>query len=224
MREIIRVGFAGKQGSGKTTCAEMLENILRNDGEGQVASINLKFADPIYECLRVLHRWDDVGYEKPREFMQKFADICRLEFGDDVFELLFEEKYFTAEMSCDVIKAKRIIISVDDVRHENEAILLKHLGFYVIGIECPDEIRSKRIRILNSQHRSETELDDLDEFCDMKITNDVTEDELRDILSMTAKFVGWSGDGFTKIGHTERTFVPEEDMRENCRCDESCHT
>lgn len=223
MREIIRVAFAGKMGVGKTTAANMLEEILRKDEGSAVSSINLKFADPIYEVLQILGRWEDNSFEKPRQFMQKFADLARHEFGDDIFELLFEGKYFTAEMSCDVLKTPRILISVDDVRFENELILLHNLGFYIIGIECPDNIRSRRVDFINPNHRSETEMDDLDEEADMKIMNDGDEDNLKEILEMTAKFMGWSGDGFTKIAHKKGESFPEEDMREDCGCDGPCN-
>lgn len=212
MKEIVRIGFAGKMGTGKTTAANELERVLRAEGKS-TAHIPLKFADPIYEVLRVLHRWEDEG--KPRAFMQKFGDVAREEFGDDIFERLFEEKYFTAEMDTEVIPYKRVLITVDDVRHENELILLRNLGFYIIGLECPLEVRQKRINFIDSSHRSETELDDLDELADVKIVNDGDIEELAEILKMTSHFMGWSGNGFTKISHQEREGIPEEGLQED---------
>lgn len=61
-----------------------------------------------------------------------------------------------------------------DIRFKNEATFLKELGFIIIRIECPLEIRLKRIKtVRDPNHISETDLDNYNYF-DKIIQNDST--------------------------------------------------
>lgn len=152
-----KFAFCGEMGAGKTTAMEATFHIYRQRyGENKVFGSNLKFAQPMYEAKESLH----LEY-KPRIFLQKYGDLCRQEFGDDIFERVFEYRYNKIlEERIPYIDAQYILFMCDDLRFESEYHLLKKLKFKLIRIDADLEIRKERISdtFLNTTHRSETEL------------------------------------------------------------------
>ena len=146
-------------GSGKTTAANMVAAILNNKFENNTTAFLIKFANPIYRTVGVLHIDG-----KPRSFMQKFGDLCRSEFGDDIFERVFEFEYnILIDDEIGKRKQEYIVILVDDLRFNGEYRLLKELGFTVVKINADEDVRRERLggdrgTFINTQHRSELEL------------------------------------------------------------------
>ena len=161
MKKLYKFAFCGKMHSGKTTAMQMVAAILQNKyGKDNTTAFHLKFANPIYRTLGLLH-----VPGKPRTFMQKFGDLCREQFGDDVFEKALELEYDDL-MVRGVANRNQDYISIliDDVRFKGEADLLKRLGFKVIKIEASEEVRRSRgVELFkNPTHRSEIELEKIE--------------------------------------------------------------
>lgn len=213
-KKIYKVAFTGKLKTGKTTSTEMLEEILRQYYPA-IAVFPLKFAAPIYDCLHQFGWvWEEKG--KPRRFMQKLGDLAREEFGDDIFEKLFEQVYNAVYLQATtVLPYDRVLIVVDDVRFVHEAFLLKELGFDIIKVE----------RLYGEQdsdsgdpnHRSEVEIEEIDKWVDSKLMNDGSLDDLRESIEMIAIINGWIYDE-SQIENYKRTKFSEESCSEDCRC------
>jgi dephospho-CoA kinase len=175
MQKLYKFAFCGKMGSGKTTAMQMVAAILQNKyGENNTTAFHLKFAGPIYRTLGVLH-----VPGKPRVFMQLFGDLCRKEFGDDVFEKALEVEY-TELLNKEVVNRpqEHVSILIDDVRFVGEAELLKKLGFKIIKVEAKEDQRKIRLAetFENITHRSETELESID--TDVTVDNNLSYMEL----------------------------------------------
>lgn len=191
---ILKVAFVGKMGSGKTTAAELMEEVIRENMP--VAAVNLKFANPIYDVVSLFARSQETELEvKPRQFMQDLGDIARRDFGDSVFERLFEREFINTVNLTNALPGNRLtMITCDDVRFIGEAHLLTGLGFHIIEIECPDDIRKARLgdAYVNESHRSEMELEEIEK--DATVINDGTIEEFRENLKFTAGFLGLTGE------------------------------
>jgi dephospho-CoA kinase len=116
--------------SGKTTCADYL---VKNYGY-----IRLSLADKLkaiaYELYGVQGKDGD-----NRKIIQELGDRLR-SFDDDVFT-----KYLLATVR-ERYPYNKVVI--DDLRLPREAQLLKKNGFYLVQVQCSDEVRLDRIKAL----------------------------------------------------------------------------
>lgn len=156
-KHIYKFAFCGKMGSGKTTAAEAAFHIYRNRyGPDNVYAGILKFAQPLYEARDSLH----IDF-KPRTFLQRYGDLCREEFGDDIFERVFELRFNKLlQERIPSLEEKHILFMCDDLRFKGEQDLLNKLNFKIIRIDADDEVRKERLAetFVNTSHRSEQEL------------------------------------------------------------------
>lgn len=139
IQEIITRGngkfsISGLASAGKTTLA----NEIIEASAGKLKAV--KFAEPIYKALDALDR------PKHRRFMQDFGDLCRLHFGDSVFEDAFSKKIKGIDFVC------------DDVRRFSEFDVCKENGALHIHCVCNDSVRKNRMMqagTVSGKHNSE---------------------------------------------------------------------
>jgi dephospho-CoA kinase len=160
-KNVYKIAFCGKMGAGKTS-ATLISLGLLTDKYGPDAAIGyvLKFAQPLYQSMLAFHR--NIKGSPERVFLQRLGDLARREFGDTVFETIFEENVnglITNRLP--QIAQQHVLIMTDDLRFLGEYNLLRKLGFTIINIEAAEEIRKERTgdAFINIKHRSEIEQD-----------------------------------------------------------------
>jgi hypothetical protein len=190
---VVIIGVAGKARSGKDTFADYLENLLMGydflktgfavELKRQVMrDFNLSY-EQLYGNLK---EEPDDRYRKvintrpfctglgkgelpdyrwtPREIMQKYGEFMRSVDRDYWIKALFR--------SAEERNYPNILIT--DVRYKNEADACKERGGYLIQV-----IRENRDMIANSEHISETDLDNYKDF-DFIVENNSSLDDLKE--------------------------------------------
>lgn len=145
---MLLIGFIGRIGSGKTTCAKHIEQ--------KHGFIRLSFAEPLKEMLvrsNILTR-QDIENKTPfaRQMMQKIGtDLIRNQIDPDFWVKKFVQRVHSLSEN----GHSRFV--VDDVRFPNEADTVKRLGGLLVKIvRDTSEIDS---------HESESYVDDLPFDC-----------------------------------------------------------
>ena len=131
---ITKIAFIGQQCSGKTSAAKICMKYFDS-------TRILKIADPIYDTLNALHQ------DKHRAFMQQFADLAKVHFGEQVLVEVFKENVAQAEKEAEKEwkNYSNALIACDDIRFPYELETVKEkLGFHLIGINAIREIRKER--------------------------------------------------------------------------------
>mgnify|MGYP000918769866 CR=1 FL=1 len=177
-KRVYSLGFCGKMGSGKTS-ASLIALGLMTELFGQTNSIGyvIKFAQPIYQSMLAFHR--NKGGSAERVFTQRLGDLAKREFGENVFVDIFEDNVnglITNRLP--QLTQEHVLVMTDDLRFLSEYKLLKKLGFTIIGVEAPEDLRQRRLgdAFANIRHRSETELSLFSP--DYVVYNDVEEPHL----------------------------------------------
>ncbi len=168
----IKIALVGQQCSGKTTAAVAIMEHLKNIGAVEITDI-VKFAQPIYDVLDVL------GQKKDRAFMQRFGDLAKCSFGELVFVQIFKDLIKSMDKHC----VEYIGLICDDIRRKYELEAARELGFKIIYIDSPEELRRKRAEATGLTfipcHNSETEVPFLKDHADYVIEDrGLTMDEL----------------------------------------------
>lgn len=130
-----RLALAGLQGAGKTTLAQTYVD----DGW-----LSLGIADPIKRMVTAefgdvsKQQTIDVGDESltVRELYQRIGAGLRTVHPDLLLEMLHQRLLALPES---------VSVVVDDVRTYDEAIWLHNLGFVVVLVETPEQIRAERL-------------------------------------------------------------------------------
>jgi len=149
------VYFVGKAGSGKTSCTKHLQE--------KYGYKTAKFAYPVYHIAE-----DYFGMkEKDRKVLQIIGtDAGRYFINPDMWVNRFKE-----DMEIVILTSAFLGLSVpnfcsDDVRFNNEHLILKSMGWTGIYIYCDDDIRFKRLENRDgytqekfNNHSSETSID-----------------------------------------------------------------
>lgn len=166
---MVYIAFTGKACAGKTTVARLLTRYLST-------TYLIRIADPLYEINNIL------GVDKNRKFMQDMGDLIRKYFGSDFLTKKAKEtiEYIKA------VDPKGSII-IDDIRMVNEARMVKDLGFKLIYLDTPDNIRKQRHEALgldfNENHVTEKYVEKVKDLADLVIETDkLTIEELEQVL------------------------------------------
>lgn len=179
----MRIAFAGKRASGKSTLAEYLHERYRFD--------RLAFADPIKAIIRDAPTqdyarqsflWDWAKALWPEDERRPNLDTIRARFVSQVAGALRIERdrgKLAQKIGTDIGRAldqnvwlrylvRRLPhagpdISVEDVRFPNEITALREAGFVVIRLDCPEDVLAERIKrrgddVRDGSHESETSL------------------------------------------------------------------
>jgi dephospho-CoA kinase len=171
--KFVVIGISGKQGAGKTTLANALNETLK--GRYSTAHI-IKFAQPLYDMASSFY--DILGVEmkhKDGVLMQIVGNHARTKLGEDVFVNAWM-KNAREKLKLHLNGNDVQYVICDDMRFENEADGIKQFAESINGscllvrIEEPEEKRKARIPDTwrdNVNHPSEIGLDQYYKF-DMK--------------------------------------------------------
>jgi len=177
------IGFVGKKGSGKTSCAEYLQHNFPAVRRPFATRIKLMFAALGLSDSEIRdHAFRDTPLDKlsgktPRMAMQTLGtDWAREMMHQDFWVNLWK-------IDCHRTIFQKIPIIVEDVRFHNEAKAVREMGGILIRVVRPS-LKSEDL------HKSETEQDGIK--CDIELVNDGDLDQLTKRL--TEKLAsGWTG-------------------------------
>ena len=167
---IIKIALTGKMRSGKDTVAVHLA--FEHGFEYPIA-----FGDKLKRTFHELFPWVS-AQSKPREGYQRFGQLIRKEFDEDVW---VKHLASTVEFLEDSRKTRGIVIT--DLRQPNEYEWCHANGFIIVRVTAPDELRIARAKAAGDNfsaddlaHETERHVDRFE--VDYEIANDGTVDEL----------------------------------------------
>jgi hypothetical protein len=164
---IRRIAFSGKQGSGKTLCAQYLMKHYNFHHVG--------FADAIkdYAMNQYSLSYEQVyGRHKNRELLQRIGSDFRS-----------RDPNFWVDIAMTKLDRLKVPVVIDDLRYPNEYKALTERGFYLVRMEAMQSLRRQRLSLSfkNPEHSSETSLDDIVGWNNV-ITNNNEKQEVYDVL------------------------------------------
>ena len=150
------IGLSGHYGTGKSTLAKVLAERL----EGKVVSMS----KPVNDGLNALYsEWEKIGLERPKEklaYVLQFlsTELGMKQWGDSVWGDVFVREVQKGSYGHVVVN--------DSIRVKGDAEAIKKLNGILIRLECPEDIRLQRSGVVkrDSNHLSETDLDNYKEF------------------------------------------------------------
>lgn len=160
--------ISGKQGSGKSSLAECLEEMVNARGREYIAD-QFSFAAPIYDmhnaCLNVLKHAKIAVPKKDGRLLQLLGtEWGRKIYGDDIWVNIVKNEIGNFFTAMEDFSHKVAVIS--DCRFKNE--LYGFNNTIRVRLECDEETRKKRILNTPGQnwredqtHPSEIDLDDI---------------------------------------------------------------
>lgn len=168
---IIKIALTGKMRSGKDTVAMHLA--FEHGFEYPIA-----FGDKLKRTFHELFPWVS-AQSKPREGYQRFGQLIREEFDENVW---VKHLASTVELLEDSRKTRGIVIT--DLRQPNEYEWCHANGFIIVRVTAPDELRIARAKAAGDvftddelSHETERYVDEFE--ADYEIVNDGTVDELK---------------------------------------------
>lgn len=123
----MRIAFAGRIGSGKTTAVNYLLTKYEN-------SLEIKFAHKLYDICTLIQNFFNFDVEKDRRLLTDIGMWARSK-NEDIF-VDFERSVINENLDKDLF--------CSDLRFQNELIMLKKYGFKIIWINR-DTIQSNHI-------------------------------------------------------------------------------
>jgi dephospho-CoA kinase len=173
---VVKIAICGRLRSGKDTAAE---HLFLNYGFSRVA-----FGDALKRNAHAVFPWIPSN-PKPRALYQKFGQIMRQEFEEDIWIKHAELSVQAAiDYRVNIIGAEKVGVVVTDVRQQNEVDWCRANGFSIVRVTAPDEDRIARAIAAGDDFTAhdlahETELS-IDKFeCDFEVVNDGSVDDLK---------------------------------------------
>lgn len=152
----MRVAFLGKMRAGKNTAYNVCKGIAPGP--------ELKFAEPLYAIQDYAQKLLGFKSAKDREFLQFLGTDWARKIDESVFVKYLEKKVASLKNSANLY--------VTDCRFPNEVEALKKLGFKLIWIERPDDLR-RAAGASNEDHASENSV--TSKHADAIVKNDDTQ-------------------------------------------------
>lgn len=144
---VIRIGLSGKMLSGKSSVAQYLIN--------KYDFVEYSFAKKLKQIIKERYNYNG----KDRAKLQ--------DFGEKVRE--FDRSFWTGYVIKEIPLDRNVVIS--DVRYDDEADLLKDIGFTLIRLVVNRKMQLERLKkraekldLIRLEHNSETALDKYGEF------------------------------------------------------------
>lgn len=164
------IGFTGKMGSGKSTAIAMVEEIAK------VPSINVKFAQPLYDIQEAAYSIIEGAYTRPETFVKdrKLLQWIGTEWGRGLSEDLWVNLWQSTVQNI-LEYVPQGVITCDDVRFDNEAEKIKSMGGIIIKIQRSEATPDAPNGIAG--HASEKGVSD--SLVDFVINNDYDKTALR---------------------------------------------
>lgn len=175
---MLKIAIAGKFRSGKTTLEDYIVN--------KYHYVPFAFGDELKNSFH--EKYPSVPKNpKPRRGYQLHSDIMKYVYGEDIWidTCIGNIRKHREVAESYNITGKEIGFTplITDVRFPNEVTRCSDLGFVIIRVNCPDEIRLERANKAGDQfnledmnHNSESQVDSLN--VDYDIDNSDTEYEL----------------------------------------------
>jgi hypothetical protein len=183
------IGLNGNMGCGKTTVCHIISDFSR------IPIIKSKFAMPLYDMQEKLYEIISPVYTRPKDFVKdrkllQFlgTDWGREVVGPNIWVDLWKGHLKTVMLNMDEMGISDYIVTVDDIRFDNEAVAVKELGGILLNI---NRIKEKKVVGAEfSGHKSENGIDF--KYVDYVIDNNGTIDELREaLLTLNSKCWLW---------------------------------
>lgn len=162
------IAISGKMGSGKTTIANTLHELMHDD---QNVMLTFKFAQPIYSLSDMV--WNFIesrsSYKRPQPKDGWLLQTLGTNFGRDrISETIWAEICIHEILSWKAMwesmtrPPQQIVALIDDLRFENEFDMLSQFeNVYRFRLECPTDIRKERCEAWRDDtHASEIGLDE----------------------------------------------------------------
>lgn len=158
------LGISGKQGSGKTTAANYICEILESTELLDVK--HFTYASGLYELSRLVHSsvvsmtGVTVPWKKDRLLLQSLGEYTR-SLDPDIWS-----NHLVQKILQDKRPHRNRVVVISDLRYKNEFARLKSLEadnckVVIVRLNCSDTIRSNRASAYASaDHISEIDLDD----------------------------------------------------------------
>jgi len=179
---IIKIALTGKMRSGKDTVA--LHLAFEHGFEYPIA-----FGDKLKRTFHELFPWV-FAQSKPREGYQRFGQLIREEFDENVW---VKHLASTVEFLEDSRKTRGIVIT--DLRQPNEYEWCRANGFIIVRVTAPDELRIARAKAAGDNfsaddlaHETERHVDRFE--VDYEIVNDGTLAELEAQVNIMMAEIG----------------------------------
>lgn len=137
---LLRIAFAGKICSGKTTMARRVQALSQKH---HVSIERIAFGDYVKDVAKPYFGYDDTKYAD-RELLVDIDTNMRA-IRPDVWVDCLRRKILNSDCHNWV---------VDDVQHTNEAEMLRSMGFTIFRIDIPESVRIERLKQTYSDYNS----------------------------------------------------------------------
>jgi dephospho-CoA kinase len=172
---VVKIALTGKLRAGKD---EVAQHLYIRHGFDRVA-----FGDALKRNAHAVFPWISDG-TKPRALYQKFGQLMRQEFDEDVWVKHAEQAVKGAIDFRVSMGAERVGIVLTDVRQQNEVAWCRENGFTLIRVTAPDDVRIARaieagddFTVHDLVHSTELATDGF--AVDYEIVNDGSVDDLK---------------------------------------------
>jgi dephospho-CoA kinase len=172
---VVKIALTGKMRSGKDTVAN---HLYIKYGFSTVA-----FGDALKKNAHATFPWVS-EFSKPRALYQKFGQLMRQEFDEDVW-IKHAERAVKGAIDFNVnTGSEEIGVVITDLRQTNEYEWARANGYTVIRVTAPDEDRLWRAKLAGDdfteadlEHETESHIDSFES--DLDIVNDKDLDDLK---------------------------------------------
>lgn len=133
MSDVIKIALTGKMRSGKDSAAWHL--FYAHD-----FAVPIAFGTTLKNMYHSLFPWVPKD-SKPREAYQKFGQLMREQFDEDVWV-----KHAARSVDFALDSRKTVGVVISDLRQPNEYEWAKSNGFIIVRVTAPDELRIERAK------------------------------------------------------------------------------